>query len=225
MAPGDVDGLELLHAHATGRGGMASPSGCSARDPEVLVSRGLALPATLHDFQIELANVDADVTQRVSLRAARHPSESMERLWLRVLAWCWKWREGIEQGPGLSDPDAPDVLARDLTGQTTLWVRVGRPDAVRLQQEADRNRRAEIAVLFDSPRRMEAFVEEARTAGLARMGRVAIAAVDPALLAALASSEERRAKVSVTIVGDHLYLERDGRPLDGPLHRAYIPDI
>ena len=185
--------------------------------------RGLALPATLHDFQIELAHVDAGENRRVSLRVARHPSESMERLWLRVLAQCWQWREGIEQGPGLCDPDAPDVLARDLTGETRLWVRVGRPDATRIQQEADRNRSADVAVLFDSPRRMEAFVEEARAAGLGRLGRVALAAIDPALLAALAGNEERRARISLTIVGDHLYVERDGSTFDGPLVRAYIP--
>jgi uncharacterized protein YaeQ len=189
----------------------------------VVTSVDLALPATLHDFQIELANVDSGVNRLVALRAARHPSESMERLWLRVLAQCWQWREGIEQGPGLSDPDAPDVVARDLTGQITLWVRVGRPDATRVQQEADRNRRADVAVLFDSPRRMEAFVEEARASGLSRLGRVALAALDPALLAALAAIEERRAKLSLTIVGDHLYVERDGRSMDGPLVRAYIP--
>jgi uncharacterized protein YaeQ len=185
----------------------------------------MALPATLHDFQVELSHVDAGETRRVSLRAARHPSESMERLWLRVLAHCWLWREGIEQGPGLSDPDAPDLLARDLTGQTTLWVRVGRPDPVRVQQEADRNPRAEVAVLFDSPRRMEAFVEEAREAGLARLGRAQLGAVDPRFLAELASSEERRTRLSLTIVGDHLYLERGGRSLDCPLARAYVSGI
>ena len=183
----------------------------------------MALPATLHDFQIELANVDSGVNRLVSLRAARHPSESMERLWLRVLAQCWQWREGIEQGPGLSDPDAPDVIARDLTGETILWVRVGRPDASRIQQEADRNRRADVAVLFDSPRRMEAFVAEASSSGLQRLGRVALAAVDPALLAELAASDERRVKLSLTIVGDHLYVERGGRSIDGPLVRGYIP--
>ena len=185
----------------------------------------LALPATLHDFQIELAHVDAGENRRVSLRVARHPSESMERLWLRVLAQCWQWREGIEQGPGLSDPDAPDVLARDLTGEIRLWVRVGRPDAVRVQQEADRNRRADVAVLFDSPRRMEAFVAEADAAGLPRLGRVAFAAVDPAFLAELATSDDRRTRMSLTIVGDHLYAERDGRTFDGPLFRAYVPGM
>jgi hypothetical protein len=92
-----------------------------------------------------------------------------------------------------------------------------------VQQEADRNRLADVAVLFDSPRRMEAFVEEARAAGLERLGRVALAAVDPPVLQALAGSEERRARISLTIVGDHLYVERDGRSFDGPLVRAYIP--
>ena len=67
----------------------------------------LALPATLHDFQIELAHVDAGENRRVSLRAARHPSESMERLWLRVLAQCWMWREGIEQGPACATRTSP----------------------------------------------------------------------------------------------------------------------
>ncbi len=183
----------------------------------------MALPATLHDFQVDLVHVEAAVEQRLSLRLARHPSESSERLWLRLLATCWQWREGIEQGPGLSDPDAPDVLARDLTGEIRLRVRVGRPDPVRIQQEADRNPRAELAVLFDSPRRMEAFVAEAAAAGLGRLARVALAAVDPVLLAELAGREERRARLSLTIAGDHLYVERDGRSLDGPLARAYIP--
>ncbi len=196
--------------------------GWSAHDPEVLGCRAVALPATLHDFQIELSHVDAGENRRLAFRAARHPSESMERLWLRVLAMCWRFREGIEQGPGLCEPEAPDVQARDATGETVLWVRVGRPDPMRLQQEADRNRRAEVAVLFDSPRRMEAFVEEARAARLGRLGRVLLAAVEPAFLAELAVSEERRAKLSLTIVGDHLYVERDGRTLDGPLHRASL---
>jgi uncharacterized protein YaeQ len=184
----------------------------------------LALPATLHDFQIELANVDAGQDLRVSLRAARHPSESMERLWLRVLAQCWLWRERIEQGPGLSDPEQPDVLARDLTGEVKLWVRVGRPEPLRLQQEADRNRRADLAVLFDSPRRMEAFIAEATTAGMGRLSRVALAAVEPGFLASLASNEERRTRLSLTIVGEHLYAERDGKAFDGPLLRGFIPD-
>ncbi len=115
------------------------------------------------------------------------------------------------------------MVARDLTGEVTLWARVGRPDPAKVQQEADRNPRAVVAVVFDSPRRMEAFAAEARGAGHARLGRVLLAALEPALLAELASNEERRVRLSLTIVGDHVYVEVGRRTLDGPLHRTSVP--
>ena len=182
----------------------------------------MALAPTLHEFDVTLSHVDAGVDQRFSVKAARHPSESLDRLWLRVLAYCWKWREGIAFGPGLSDPDAPDLLARDLTGDEVLWARVGRPMPDRIQREADRHARAQVAVLFESPHRLEAFVAAAREQKLARLSRVELAAVDAAFLAALAEVDERRVRISLTIVGDHLYLDRSGRSLDSPLHRASL---
>jgi uncharacterized protein YaeQ len=180
---------------------------------------GLALAPTLYDFDVALSNVDAGVDRRLTVKAARHPSESLERLWLRVLAYCWQWREGITFGPGLCDPDAPDVLARDLTGEETLRVRVGRPAPDRIQREADRHPRAHVAVLFDSLQRLEAFAAEAREGKVARLSRVELAAVDGPLVAALAELDERRTRVAVTIVGDHLYVDRGGRTVEGPLHR------
>lgn len=183
----------------------------------------MALPPTLHDFDVSLSHVDAGVQARLSVKAARHPSESLDRLWLRLIAYCWKWQERIELGPGLCEPDAPDVLARDLTGEEVLWVRVGRPDPARIQQESDRHPRARVAVLFDSPRRLAAFVEAAAEQRLSRLGRVELAAADPSLLAALAGVDSRRTRLALTIVGDHLYLDVAGRALDGPLTRASLP--
>ena len=182
----------------------------------------MALAPTLHDFDVTLSHVDAGVEGRFSVKAARHPSESLERLWLRLLAWCWKWQEGITFGPGLSDPDAPDVLARDLTGEETLRVRVGRQAPDRVQREADRHPHARVAVLFDSLQRLEAFVATARGEKLSRLSGVELAAVDAGLVAALAAVDERRTRVAVTIVGDHLYVDRGGQTVDGPIHRMRL---
>ncbi len=182
----------------------------------------MALTPTLHDFDVSLSNVDAGVDARFSVKAARHPSESLDRLWLRVLAYCRKWREGIAFGPGLCDPDAPDLLARDLTGEEVLWIRVGKPAPERIQREADRHPRAEVAVLLESMERLDAFVAAARDQGLTRLARVELAAVDAPFLAALAGVDERRVRISLTIVGDHLYLDHAGRSLDAPLHRARV---
>ncbi len=84
------------------------------------------------------------------------------------------------------------------------------------------NAGAKVAVLFDAPRRMEAFVAEAEQQGLSRLSQAELAAVDPPLLAALAQREERRIRAELTLVGDHLYLSLGGESLDGPLHRLSV---
>ncbi len=182
----------------------------------------VALQSVLYDFEVELSHVERDQHLRLSTKVARHPSESLERLWLRVLAFCLFHQERIGFGPGLSDPDDPDLFADDLTGQKVLWIRVGRPDPERLQREADRAPRAQVAVLFDGPARLESFLAEAREKRLSRLGRVELLAVDPALLRALVAREERRVRMTLTAVGDHLYVQRGGESLDGPLLRASI---
>lgn len=182
----------------------------------------MALTATLYDFDVALSHVDLGLQLSADVRVARHPSETLERVFLRLLAFCLFHEERIAFGPGLSDPDAPDLYADDLTGLKTLWVRVGRPDPVKLQREADRAGRARVAVLFEGPARMAAFVEEARQAKLARLGAVGLFAADPALLAGLAARDERRSRLSVTIVGDHVYVDRGGQALDGPLERGSV---
>jgi len=182
----------------------------------------VALPSIPYTFDVELSHVERDLHLRLSAKLARHPSESLERLWLRVLAFCLFHQERIGFGPGLSEPDDPDLFADDLTGQKVLWIRVGRPDPDRLQREADRAPRAQVAALFDGPARLEAFLAEARAKKLSRLGRVELLAVDPALLKALAAREERRVRMSLTAVGDHLYVQRGGESLDGPLIRGNV---
>jgi uncharacterized protein YaeQ len=182
----------------------------------------MAQAPTLYDFDIALSHVDRGLDQRVQVRTARHPSETLDRVWLRVLAFCLHWEERLAFGPGLSDPDEPDLEARDLTGVRSLWVRVGKPEPARVQKAADQHGRARVAVVFESPQRMEAFIAAAREEKLPRLARVELAAVDPALTQALAQSDERRAKVSITLVGDHFYVERGGRSVDGALLRGSV---
>ncbi|HET9597619.1 MAG TPA: YaeQ family protein [Anaeromyxobacteraceae bacterium] len=177
----------------------------------------MALTSTLYDFDVALNHVDRNLHLGLAVRTARHPSETLDRVWLRVLAYLWLYEERLAFGPGLSDPDEPDLRADDLTGTTTMWVRVGRPDPVKLQREADRAGRARVVAFFESADRLEAFREAARVAALPRLGRVELVAVDGTLLAALAAREERRAKLVVTVSDDHLYVERGGEALDGPL--------
>ena len=182
----------------------------------------MALPSKLHHVDLQFSQADLGVAGEVSLKVARHPSETMERLWLRILAYAWKWREGMAFGPGLCEPDAPDLAAVLPDGRTAALVRVGKPDAQRIERDVNQNAGAEVAVLFESPRRLEAFLAEAREGRLERAAGADLAAVDPALLRDLAAHEDRRIRASVTVVADHLYVEADGRTLDAPLHRTGV---
>lgn len=180
----------------------------------------MALPSTLHHLDLRFSQADAGVDGEVSLKVARHPSETMERLWLRILAFAWKWREGLTFGPGLCEPDAPDLAAVLPDGRTRVLVRVGKPEPQRIERDVNQNAGAEVAVLLESPRRLEAFLAEAREGRYQRALGADLAAADPALLRELGATEERRIRASVTLVADHLYVEVGGRTLDAPLHRA-----
>jgi uncharacterized protein YaeQ len=182
----------------------------------------MALPSILHHFDLQLAQVDRGVERTLALKVARHPSETVERLWLRLLALAWQYEEGIGFGPGLCEPDAPDVVASRPDGTAALVVRVGKPDPDRVARDVAQNAGARVAVLFDGPRRMEAFAAEARERGLARLSRAELAAVDPPLLAALSAREDRRVKLQLTLVADHLYVTLGEQSLDGPLHRGRV---
>jgi uncharacterized protein YaeQ len=182
----------------------------------------MAQAPTLYDFDLALSHVDRSLDARLNFRVARHPSETLDRVWLRVLAACLFHEERLVFGKGLSDPDQPDLEERDLTGVLTRWIRVGKAEPRAVQKAVDQNGRARVAVLFESPQRMEAFLADARAEKLTRLARAELAAVEPGLIAALASREERRAKASVTIVGDHFYVERDGKSVDGALARGAL---
>lgn len=181
----------------------------------------MTLVPTLYDFQVALSHVDRSIDQpALVIKLARHPSETMQRAWLRVLTFCWLWEERLAFGKGLAEPDSPDLEVRDYTGLVTRWVRVGKADPVKVQRAVDQNPHAKVAVMFESVQRMEAFLAEAREAKATRIAKAELVAVDAELLRDLSQFDTRRIKLSVTFSGDHAYVECDGQSFDGPLTRA-----
>jgi uncharacterized protein YaeQ len=180
----------------------------------------MALASVLYDFQIALSNVDRSVEQQLSFKLARHPSEVMERVWLKVMAFCWLWEERLVFGPGLGDPDAPDLETRDYTNLVTRWVRVGKADPLKLQKAVDQNANAKVCMLFESEERQAQFFLDAAAAKATRLVKADFAALDADFLRELAALEERRQKLTVTLSGDHFYVDCGGQTLDGPLVRG-----
>ena len=95
----------------------------------------MALGSTICIFDIRLSDGDRGVYETLSLRVARHPSETAEYLLTRVLAYCLEFTEGIAfSNGGLSEPEEPTLSVRDLTGALRAWIEIGTPDAARLHK-------------------------------------------------------------------------------------------
>jgi uncharacterized protein YaeQ len=163
----------------------------------------VALGATIHNFDIQLADADRNVYETLSLRVARHPSESPEYLFTRLLAYCLEYTEGLTfSSGGLSDPDAPALAVRDLTGLLQRWIEIGTPDAARLHKAS----KAVPQVAVYPHRDVDAWLERLRKEKIHRATDLQIHVLDRELLASLAMKLERRMALDVSISERHLYI-------------------
>jgi uncharacterized protein YaeQ len=137
-----------------------------------------------------------------------------------MLAWCLVNEERLEFGPGLSTPDSADLWTHDLTGRLTTWVECGSATADKLRKVQQHNPGVAVHVVLDDARRAQELTAELAGSKLPRASTPPVLwTVDQALVAELAGRDERRQKWAVTVVGDHLYIDADGRALDGPVGR------
>ena len=99
----------------------------------------MALKATIFKAELDVSDIDRGYYQTHTLTIARHPSETDERMMVRVLAFALHAHEQLDFGRGLSTDDEPDLWQRDLTGAIRLWVDVGLPDERRLRKASGRS--------------------------------------------------------------------------------------
>ncbi len=171
----------------------------------------MALGATMYVFEVRLADADRGVYETLTLRVARHPSETAEYLVTRLLAFCLEYTEGIAFSKGLSDPDEPAISVRDLTGALQSWIEVGAPDAARLHKAA--KAAPDVAVYVH--RDVEQLLSRLAGERIHRAGKLRIQAVDRQLLAALVARLERRMDFDLAVSERTLYVSLGEETLTG----------
>ncbi|OIQ86862.1 YaeQ protein [mine drainage metagenome] len=88
----------------------------------------MAIKATIFKANLQIADMERHYYQDHTLTLAQHPSETEERMMVRLLAFALHAREHLEFGQGMTDDDEADLWQKDLTGAIQLWIDVGIPD-------------------------------------------------------------------------------------------------
>ena len=87
----------------------------------------MAQKATIHKVELSISDMDRHYYETHNLTVAKHPSETDERLMVRILAFALNAHERLEFSRGLSTDDEPDIWQKSLSGELELWVALGLP--------------------------------------------------------------------------------------------------
>jgi len=170
----------------------------------------MALTATIYNFETELSDVDRGVYETFSLRMARHPSETLEFMLTRFLAYCLEYTEGITLTDGVSAGDDPAVLVRDLTGQVTAWIEVGMPDARKLHRGSKLARRSAVY----THRTIGKVLEELQGRNVHQAAQIPVYAFGHGFIDTVASTLQRREQITLSVTERQLYLDISGTSFD-----------
>jgi uncharacterized protein YaeQ len=92
----------------------------------------MALRSTIYKFDLHISDNERNYYNSHPLTIAQHPSETAERMMVRLLLFALYADERLSFTKGLSEIDEPDIWVKDLTGQIKLWLEVGQPDEKRI---------------------------------------------------------------------------------------------
>ena len=142
----------------------------------------MANPSTLYRFRIELSDVDRSLYESLDFRVAMHPSESMDYLVTRVLAYCLNFDPVLELLPGLCAGDDPALRITGTHGEILLWIDIGNPSPRRIHKSAKAARTVKIYTYKDP----EALRREVAGEKVHRADEIGCFALDSRFLGALA---------------------------------------
>jgi uncharacterized protein YaeQ len=166
----------------------------------------MALSATIFKATLHIADMERNYYQDHALTLARHPSETDERMMVRLLAFALNADEVLAFGAGLSTDDEPVLWRKDLTGNIELWIDVGLPDERRLRKACGR---ADKVVVYSYGGRAAQLWWQQNESTLSRLEKLTVidlAQPDTHAMAALAA---RNMDLQLTIQDGQIWVSND----------------
>lgn len=167
------------------------------------VSLPMALKSTIYKVGLHVSDLDRHYYQTHALTIARHPSETDERMMVRIIAFVLHADSALEFGRGISTDDEPDLWRKDLTGTIKQWIEVGLPDEKRLRKAA--GRADEVLVYAYGGRTADLWWEQNRPA-LGKLSKLTAFDLPAEQTRALANRVMRTMQITATVQEGELWL-------------------
>jgi uncharacterized protein YaeQ len=161
----------------------------------------VALKPTIYKFKIALTDLNRNYYDTLNLTMAQHPSETLERMMARMLAFCINAQESLAFTKGLSAAEEPDLWTHTPDGRIALWIDVGEPAPERIKK-ATRIAQAVKVYSFNSKSGIWWMQEQAKFNPLT----AAIFQFQWTDMQALAKLAQRTMDISVTITEESAYI-------------------
>lgn len=155
----------------------------------------MALNATIYKVNLHIADMDRHYYQSHALTVARHPSETDERVMVRLLAFARYASEALTFGKGISTEDEPALWEKDLTGNIERWIEVGQPDERVIRKACGRARHV---VIISYGRGAEPWWQQ-QHAALQRLPNLTVLRLAGNATSALAALADRNMQLTCTI--------------------------
>jgi uncharacterized protein YaeQ len=170
----------------------------------------MALKSTVYKAALQIADMDRALYADHQLTVALHPSETEERMMVRLLAFALQVAADDEHGQlqfarGLSDTDEPDLWQHDLTGQLMHWIDVGQVDDRRLVKACGRARRVTLYAYASAVPVWWAGIENKLT----RLRNLQVWQIPAAQSQALAALAQRSMQLQVTVQDGQVWIADD----------------
>jgi len=179
----------------------------------------VAIKSTIFKANVQVADIDRSYYADHALTLARHPSETDERMMIRLAALALNAHSlqtvcggdgTMAFGAGLSDPDEPDVWLRDFTGRTRLWIEVGQPEHKPISKACGKGDTVHVYCFANGAELWWRGIENK----VARLSNLSVFRVPVAASRELASLAQRSMQLQATIQEGTLTLGDGARSID-----------
>ena len=166
-------------------------------------NRFMAVKATIYKIELQISDMDRHYYASHALTLARHPSETDERLMVRVLAFALHAEDRLEFGKGLSTDEEPDLWLRERNGDIGLWIDLGQPELSRIRKACSRSH--QVVVVNYGGRSADLWWGKIE-ADLRRFRNLTVLDIDAGSVASLGALAERGLRLQCLIQDRHVQM-------------------